>query len=439
MGVAVRSGIFHSDFRDTPLWWDDFAPCVSRNSLPSRVDVVIIGAGYTGLTAGAELVRHGLSVAIVDQHRLGEGASTRNGGQVSASVSGQPRHATAVQRRKFQADLADEAMQAFTLIEKLCAEPGNEALYRRCGRFDAAWTSRHFAKMSAKADQLNAIHPGQAILVPPDQQRGEIGSDYYAGGMCVSLAGALHPSLFFKSLLNAAITAGCTMVSGTQVVALAQESGGWQISTADRGKLSADVVLVATNGYTGPATADLHQHIVPIASHMIATEELSADLANSLLPTGRIVVDSKRVLYYYRLSPDGRRMLFGGRSRFTQVGARTSGALLHAAMIARFPQLSDTKITHSWTGNLGFTFDHLPHVGHRSGLHYALGCNGSGIAVMTYLGRIAARNILQQDSARSVFERIRLPGHPLYTGSPWFLPALGGFYRFLDAAERRLD
>lgn len=439
MTETDKTAIFHPEFSETPFWWDSFAPRDDRDSLPARADVVIVGAGYTGLSAGAELASSGLSVVILEQSRLGEGASTRNGGQVTASVSGHGKASNSLQASRLDDELASEAMDAFALTEETAQTGGNAAAYSRCGRFDAAWTSAHFKKMSAKADALNRRYPGQARLVPPQRQREEIGSDFYAGGLCVEMAGSLNPALYYKTLLDRAIAAGCRLMSKTRVVGLTRHNGGWQVDTADRGRVYADSVLVATNGYTGAATPDLHRRIIPIASHMIATEELPADLAASLLPTGRIVVDSKRVLYYYRLSPDGRRMLFGGRSRFTHVGARTSGSLLHAAMIARFPQMASTRITHSWTGNLGFTFDHLPHVGRRDNLHHALGCNGSGIAIMTYLGRIAARNILKPEAPRSVFEKIPLPANALYSGNPWFLPPLGGLYRLMDDMERFVD
>ncbi|MCS0503367.1 NAD(P)/FAD-dependent oxidoreductase [Ancylobacter mangrovi] len=429
--MAANRAIFHPDFRDTPFWWDDYAPVHIRAALPARADVVVIGAGYTGLAAGAELARAGLGVVVLERNAPGEGASTRNGGQVSAEIG----HGQADRNR----EIAREAMVAFELTERLAEEGGNASLYKRCGRLDAAWTSGHFARMAVEADALNRLHPDQARLLPPERQREQIGSDFYAGGLCVDLAGALHPALHYKSMLDTAISSGCQIVSRAEVRSLSRRHAGWKVDLADGAAIEADAVLVATNGYTGPATPGLLRRIVPVASHMIATEELELDLAASLLPGGRIVVDSKRVLYYYRLSPDGRRMLFGGRSRFTQVGARTSGALLHAAMSARFPQLAGARITHSWTGNLGFTFDHLPHVGRYEGMHYALGCNGSGIAVMAYLGHVAARNILRPDDPPSVFEKIALPANPLYTGDPWFLPPLGGLYRLMDDAERFLD
>jgi glycine/D-amino acid oxidase-like deaminating enzyme len=176
--------------------------------------------------------------------------------------------------------------------------------------------------------------------------------------------------------------------------------------------------------------------VVPIASHIIATEELPADLARSLIPKGRTLSDTKRVLCYYRMSPDGSRMVFGGRARFTQVDARVSATILHGYMVDRFPQLRSIRITHSWTGNTAFTLDALPHMGSRDDLHYCLGCNGSGIAMMTYLGWQTARKIAGIANYACSFDTREFPDHPLYSGNPWFLPAVGGYYRLRDRLDR---
>ena len=161
----------------------------------------------------------------------------------------------------------------------------------------------------------------------------------------------------------------------------------------ERGEVQAEDVVIATNGYTGDITPPLKRRVVPLASHIIATEELPAELAASLIPKRRTLSDTRRVLCYYRMSPDGKRMVFGGRARFTPVPPQVSAPILHRFMTERFPQLRGAKMTHAWTGNVAFTLDALPHMGLRDGMHYLLGCNGSGVAMMTYLGWQTARKI----------------------------------------------
>jgi glycine/D-amino acid oxidase-like deaminating enzyme len=155
-----------------------------------------------------------------------------------------------------------------------------------------------------------------------------------------------------------------------------------------------------------------------------------------LIPKGRTISDTPRVLCYYRMSPDGRRMIFGGRARFTQVTPQVSAPVLHRFMTRRFPQLAGTRITHAWTGNVAFTLDALPHMGRRDGMHYLMGCNGSGVAMMTYLGHQTARRIAGTANRPSAFETEHFPSHPLYRGNPWFLPAIGAWYRLRDQIDR---
>ena len=195
-------------------------------------------------------------------------------------------------------------------------------------------------------------------------------------------------------------------------------------------------VVIATNGYTGRLTPALRRRVVPIASHIIATEELPPDLARSLIPKGRTLSDTRRVLCYYRMSPDGKRMIFGGRARFTQVDASVSAPILHRYMTVRFPQLRGIRVTHAWTGNTALTFDALPHMGQEDGLHFCLGCNGSGVAMMTYLGWQTARKLARRTNYACSFDTPIFPDHRLYSVNPWFLPAVGGWYRLRDRIDR---
>src|SRR5207249_3337142 len=227
---------------------------------------------------------------------------------------------------------------------------------------------------------------------PRGRQREEIASDYYYGGMVVERSASLHPALYYKGLLDACRRRDVTICAEAAVEKIAANGAGWWIETS-RGTLTAGDVVIATNGYTGTVTPALRRRIVPIASHIIATEQLAPELALSLIPRGRSISDTKRVLCYYRLSPDGTRMVFGGRARFTPADPELCARVLHGYMTERFPQLKGARVTHSWTGNTAFTLDALPHMGEEGGLHYCLGCNGSGVAMMTYLGTQTARKI----------------------------------------------
>ena len=204
-------------------------------------------------------------------------------------------------------------------------------------------------------------------MLPRERQHEEISSDFYHGGMVVERSGKLHPALYYKGLLEACPARG--RLAHGECAGRADHARERRLHAQDaaQAEVRAREVVIATNGYTGPATPSLRRRLIPVASHIIATEELAAELAASLIPKGRTISDTPRILTYYRLSPDGRRVLFGGRARFTQVTPEVSAPVLYRYMTERFPQLKGIKLTHAWTGNVAFTFDYLPHMGREDG------------------------------------------------------------------------
>jgi glycine/D-amino acid oxidase-like deaminating enzyme len=403
------------------------------------VRVAIVGGGYAGLSTALEAAKQGVDCVVLEAAELGFGASTRNGGGVSGGVnigksfSGKSLDPTSERVRAVLMDGAD----AFSLIERLIAEEGIECDWKKTGRFVGAWTPTHYASQAKKIALLNDAARSEAYMIPRERQREEIASDYYYGGMVVERSASLHPALYYKGLLDACRARGVPVCARAPVTRITERNDGWLVQT-ERGTVQADEVVIATNGYTGNITPELKRRVVPLASHIIATEELPPALAASLIPKQRTLSDTRRVLCYYRMSPDGKRMIFGGRARFTPVTPQQSAPILHRFMTDRFPQLRGTKITHAWTGNVAFTLDALPHMGRQDGMHYLMGCNGSGVAMMTYLGWQTARKIAGVANQKSAFDTEEFPTHPLYSGNPWFLPAIGGWYRLRDNLDRGL-
>jgi glycine/D-amino acid oxidase-like deaminating enzyme len=434
-----RADIFHPEFQARPYWWEAYEPTSGALvDVPKEARVAIVGGGYAGLAAGLEFAKLGVEAVVLERGMPGIGASTRNGGSVSGGVnigksfSGR---AADVAPERAEALLADAA-DAFSLIERLIADENIDCFWQKNGRFVGAWTRKHYAAQQKRLQGLNDAAQSGAYMVSRERQRDEIASDYYHGGMVVERSASLHPALYYKGLLDACLRRDVTVCAEAAVEQITPLNGaGWRIETS-RGTLIAGDVVIATNGYTGKVTPALRRRIVPIASHIIATEELPEELAASLIPKRRSISDTKRVLCYYRLSPDGRRVVFGGRARFTPANPELCAKVLHGYMTARFPQLRGLRVTHSWTGNTAFTLDALPHMGKEGGLHYALGCNGSGIAMMTYLGTQTARKIARVANAACAFDGPEFPDHPLYTGNPWFLPVVGGWYRMRDRLDR---
>jgi len=355
------------------------------------------------------------------------------GVNIGKSFSGRAAPVEAGRAQRLLADAAD----AFSLIERLIEDEQIDCCWQKRGRFVGAWTPTHYAAQEQRLRHLNDDAQSGARMVPRARQREEIASDYYHGGMVVERSASLHPALYYKGLLDACRRRGVAVCAEAAVERITPSGAGWHVATS-RGALTAGDVVIATNGYTGSLTPALRRRIVPIASHIIATAPLPPEIARSLIPHGRTISDTKRVLCYYRLSPDGSRMVFGGRARFTPADPELCARVLYGCMTERFPQLQGVRLTHSWTGNTAFTLDALPHMGEEGGLHYCLGCNGSGVAMMTYLGTQTARKIARVANAPCAFDAPLFPDHPLYNGNPWFLPLVGGYYRLRDRLDRLL-
>jgi glycine/D-amino acid oxidase-like deaminating enzyme len=434
----MSNAIFHEDFKAAPYWWEHYKPeALPEIALPREVRVVVVGAGYAGISAGLELARHGIEVLILDSAEPGFGASTRNGGMVSGGVNVGKRYMSKPMTAQQAAPFMNDAADAFTHIENLIEREKIDCGWHKHGYFLGAWCQSHFNDMAKKVALLNAEAQSDSYIVQRDAQRAEIGSDYYYGGMVVGRAAHLQPALYYKALLGLALKAGVSIASKTEVIGLSQNADGSWIVKTPRGDVRAGEVIIATNGYTGGVTPQLQRRVVPVGSYIIATEELPPDLAASISPRNRSFADTRRVLTYYRMSPDRKRLIFGGRAKFGHTDPVTTAPLLYQFMIDRFPQLKGVKITHSWTGNVAFTLDELPHMGKFDGLHYALGCNGSGVAMMSYLGHQTACKILGKVNRVCAFDQPEFPSHPLYTGSTWFLPYIGYWFRTRDWVDRR--
>ncbi|MDQ8727521.1 FAD-binding oxidoreductase [Bradyrhizobium sp. LHD-71] len=436
--------IFHPNFKARPFWWEAIKMGQDEPiDLPTKADVVIVGGGLTGLNCAIELGRGSARAVVLDAEDLGFGASTRNGGGVSGGnsvgkgLSGAKARSSPAEAREWLRAVMGDASEGLAHIESVIEREGINCHYERTGRFVGAWTPKHYDGMASKLDALNDFAGADASMLPRERQHEEMASDFYYGGMVVNRTGKLHPALYHRGLMNAARRHGATLIGRTRADRLTRIASGWRVETT-RGSIEAREVVIATNGYTGSLTPDLRRRLIPVASHIIATEEIDPDLAKKLIPKGRTIADSCRILCYYRLSHDNRRVIYGGRARFTQVTPDVSTPLLYRMMLARWPQLKDVRVTHAWTGNTAFAFDYLPHMGvTQKGLHYAMACNGSGVAILSYLGAEVGKKILGKSNRVPVFDGRGFPTRLLYTGHPWMLPIVGNWYRFRDWLDRR--
>ena len=250
----------------------------------------------------------------------------------------------------------------------------------------------------------------------------------FFGGMLTDNGASIHPARYLAGLARLSLANGAALYEHTRVISTESMRSGSRVHTT-RGDITAADVLVATNGYTDDAAPWARRRIIPIGSYIIATEPLGDARAADVSPQRRMMSDTRNFLHYWRLSHDGR-LLFGGRTSFVPVSVQTARDRLYAAMIDIYPQLAGVPVTHAWTGHVGFTFDQLPHLTRSNGITYAMGYCGSGVALGSWMGTLAAEWIAR--GAQPAFSDLRFPRIPLYRGHPWFLPLVGVYYGLRD-------
>lgn len=406
--------------------------------LPQSVDIAVLGAGFTGLSAARTLAKGGANVAVLEAETIGWGASSRNGGMVLTGMKLGVNKLISMYGREKTREMYAASLKSIDCVEQLVRDENINCDFARCGHLEVACKQRHFDDYARQAEIIAREFNHHVHVVPKHELRSEIGSGIYCGGMVDEISAGVNPARYVAGLARAAQRAGACLYEHTRVETLqkAASNGGsvWELQTS-RGRLRARDVMVATSGYTGRATPSLQKKIIPIGSYIIVTDVLPETLAHELSPRRRMIYDSKNYLYYYRLTPD-RRMLFGGRAAFfpeTADSIRRSADILRRGMIDVYPQLRDTKVEYVWGGTLDFAFDIMPHAGRIDGMYYALGYAGHGVAMATYLGQKIAEYILTGNDPNP-YAGIPFPGAPLglYNGTPWFLPLAGAYYKVLD-------
>ena len=421
------------DWKDTSYWLDGL-PIFDADKWPppqSQVDVAIVGSGYTGLNAALQSIRGGRSTAVLEAGNPGFGCSTRNGGQVSTSIKPSLESLS----RKFGVErgqaIRKEGESALNWLEDFVTSEDIDCSFFRSGRYHAAHTPKHYEIIARDAEKVGRTEGIEAHAISRINQLEELGSDTYHGGVLFPRHASLNPAKYHRGLLNRVLEAGASVVGECSVIDIEKDLNGFVLTTT-KGKVSARDVIVATNGYTTNLTPWLQRRVIPIGSYIISTEPLESSVMDVLFPTNRIASDTCKVVYYYRPSPDRTRVLFGGRVSATETDPMVSGPKLLKDMLRIFPQLEGTKISHSWTGTVAYTFDEMAHTGQYDGIYYAMGYCGSGVSMASYLGMRLGQKVLGLIEGKTAFDDLPFPTKPLYNGRPWFLPAVVSWYRWCD-------
>jgi len=438
----MREDIFTPDFKQTPYWWERTPrPDIdggggngdAKRAAPRTADVLIIGSGYTGLSAAIQTARHGRRTVVVDAEQAGFGCSSRNGGQVSTSLK--PTFPLLAKKYGHDAALAilREGNNALRWVESFILDNNIDCDFRKVGRFHGAHTPRAFAGLKQKiADLPHELNIG-AYAVAPGDEGAEVGTSFYHGGVVYPHHASIDPGRYHQGLLDCARSNGVEIVTRCRVRKIA---GGKPFTVeTSRGAVTAGDVVVATSGYTGRATPWQHRRIIPIGSYMIATEPLPEAALARLIPNDRVVTDTRKLVVFYRTCPERRRILFGGRVSLRETDLRRSARLLHRQMTDLFPELAAARVSHSWMGFVGYSFDETPHIGQHGGVYYSMGYCGSGISLASYFGMRTGLKVVGDARGATALDNLTFPARAYYRGHPWFLAPSIGYYRWCDRRD----
>jgi glycine/D-amino acid oxidase-like deaminating enzyme len=413
-------------------WWDEAPPDRSEPAapLPQRVDVLVVGAGYAGLGAALTLARAGRSVLVLDAEWPGFGASTRSGGMIG---SGHRVGLGDLRRRYGEATalaVLREGHEALAFTTDLIRREGIACHFAVTGRFRGAWTPAHYEAMARELEEQGRLLGLEAELVPPAEVGREVATERYHGGAVFLRHGAVQPAMLHAGLLARVRELGAVVLGVTPVIALDGTT-----AVTPRGRVLARDVLIATNGYTPSAAGRLRNALLPVPSFLIATAPLGAERVRRLIPGGRMIVETRSAHCYYRASPDGERLILGGRAALHLVSPARAAARLRQLLVGLFPELRDVAITHAWTGNIAMTRTGHPMLGGADGIWHALGCGGSGIAMMPYLGWRAANKILGTAEGRTWLDGLPVEPYAFHPAQMALRPAASWWWRMRDWRE----
>ncbi|MEH6359006.1 MAG: FAD-binding oxidoreductase [Pseudomonadales bacterium] len=442
--MSTDQSCFFSSSQYQSYWWEA-APLSlqQRGNIAdiNDIDVAIIGGGFTGISAALTLAKAGKKAIIFDQGPIGFGASTRNGGQIGSGNQKIPIHTL---ESRFGADkakaLLNEGVQMLTHLKQLIAQEGINCDLQEVGRFRGAVRPKHYDAMAREMEALNKRTHVEFHMISKSEQHQEVNTDFYHGGYVLPGDGLIHPGKLHQGITKAAQSSGVIFQANTTVTHIEKTTRGFQLMT-DSGPVIARDVILATNGYGGSTNSKTERQIIPVGSAIIATEELSNDKVKELLPRMRAYGNSANAFHYFRPSPDGKRILWGGRvgrwgDHMIQGEKQKNWRAfrhLREDMVKVFPSLGSVNIEFCWSGLIGYSFDDMPHIGtNEQGVHYACGYCGTGVTRSVYLGSKIAGRIINHQAGNTPFGEVPLPGHPFQAVAPQMVPVVERWYRLRD-------
>lgn len=375
------------------LWADTAPPAPPTPPLAEsrKADVLIVGGGFTGLSAALHLAEAGVQACVLEAHEPGWGASGRNGGQVNPSLKHDPDELVRIHGPERAGRLIDAVSGSADLVFDLIARHGIDCQPVRNGWLQVAYSPKDVGGLHARAEQW-AKRGVRTEQLDRAAVSARLGTQAFAGGWLDGRAGSIQPLAYTRGLVRAAQAAGASVHGGTEVTALERRGSHWHATTSTGASVTAEQVLIATNGYTGALWPKLQRTVLAANSFIVATEPLKGAAADAILPGGETASTSQRLLLYFRKDAQGR-LLMGGRGHFADPAGPADFAHLERSLELLFPQLGPLRYEYRWAGRIAVTRDFMPHVHTPApGVTVALGYNGRGIALATSMGKhVAAR------------------------------------------------
>lgn len=416
----------------TPYWWEAAAPQPTVSNLPAGpCDVVIIGGGYTGLSAGLTLAKAGQKTVVLDAELPGFGASSRNGGMIGNLLKPGLSGLNEMFGLEKAIAIYREALASVQFVQDRIHEEKIDCDLTINGRFYPAVLDKNLAAMTREFEMRQRHLQVPEEMVEAAGCKEDVDSDIYVGGLRQFHTGGLHPAKYARGLALAFEREGGQLIAPLRAEEIEKEAGGYRIRTA-KGDIRSRQLVIATNGYSSDLFPFVQKRVIPIGSTIIATEELSENLVASLFPTKRMITDTRKMLSYYRPSPDGKRVLLGGRPTVFQAAAPQQARALGRRLRQIFPQLASAGLSHVWSGKVAYSFNALPTIGSHDGIYYAMGYCGSGVAMSGYMGHKIALKLLGDPAGETAFDDLPFEDRFYYNGRPWFLPAAMIGYRIRD-------
>ena len=315
LSVLARGKTRHRSISAVPFWWRDAPPAVGSQELPpATADVLVIGSGFTGLSAALVLARAGRDVVVVDANVPGYGASTRNGGQVgSGNQKFRVKALISMMGECKAVALLREGVEMLDGIETLIREEKIDCAFTRCGRFRGAMRPEHYEAMARDMQDLKRYAGVESFTVPRNEQSQEVGTELFYGGSVLPMDASLHPGAYHAGLMARVVEAGGRVHANMAVRAIDSERQR-HVVRFDNHSIQARDVLVATNGYTKGVGAYFRKRIIPLVSAQIATGPIAPQLLGTLMPRRRVCGNTNRVFFYFRCAPGENRLIWGGRA-----------------------------------------------------------------------------------------------------------------------------